>query len=559
MSTPYPNTYSPLTNSTPVSADDTNRPLNTLEQRTRALQERTYAGLFGSATVQREAVVEGTNVKVGTPVYRDNDGVLRPGHAVLGLSLDGVTYEPADTCYVVGVVNYKHNNTSADVVVGGALTLTEAELEAVTVDGAAFSGPAYLSGSPGFAGKIQRTTPPFGIMVGHITGPDADSKYTFHVNPEWQSPLEKHIHFHHRVSNSLSNWESASSYNARTGLTAPSGGLYHYRHDLDAVLSKLWPPIPISAVHYDLDGVAADLVVNDKVYIDDTGIWWKSVSALTIPRHDFYFTRMTFKNSAALVTSLRSNSTALTVKDSAGASANTGDLFLDLDLAIGSSSNVVNGQAVKSHQDLTLNYGPVVDGARTTTPDFVSITGTGSFSYSSNVYQSGPLVIDVLPPELLREGVVEHVDLNNATISTVGDVAFVALPADSTGCSYTGKLVVPYIGFTADQTVTLEFLVWARAAAAGTMPDLDVSYLGIARPATTNTPAALSTTFTNHATGLDLSTVGSVSSGYYFRYNLELGDFAPGSVVYFKVARTGVGGYSGEIGLIAQRWRVDPA
>lgn len=559
MSTPYPVNFNPFVNGDVVDASTTNQPLNTLEQRTRALKERVDAGLFGAAITQREAVVEGTTVKVGTPVYRDSDGVLHPGLATLSLSDDGVSFEPAESCYVVGVASYKHNNTSADIVTSGAFKLSDSELAAVSTTATAFSGPAYLSGSPTSAGKIQPTTPPFGILIGYISGPDADGLYTFQVNPAWQSPLEKHIHFHCRVSNSLSDWENAADYTTRTGLAAPAGGLYHYRHDLDPVLSKLWPPIPISAVHYDLSGVAADLVANDKILINDSGIWWTWATALTTVRHDFYFTRMTFKTSSALVTSIRSSSTALTVKDIDGASANTGDLYLGLDLSLGSSSNVVNGSAVKSHTDLTLNYGPVVDGIRTDTPDFVTITGTGSFSYSSNAYFNGPTTISVSPPELLREGGIENVDLNNATISPVGDVTFIALPADSAGCSYTGKFAIPYIGFSADQTVTLEFLVWARAASAGTMPNLAVSYLEIPRPASTNTPASLSTTFTNHGTGIALAGIGSVASGYYLRYNLVLGDFSPGSDIYFKVTRSGVGGYSGEIGLLAQRWRVDPA
>lgn len=559
MSTPYPTNYTALTNADAVDASTTNQPLNTLEQRTRALKERVDSGLFGAATVQREAVVEGSNVKVGTPVYRDADGVLRPGLAAMSLSIDGVTYEPSETAYAVGVVSYKHNSTSADVVTSGSFKITASDLAEVSSTGAAFAGPAYLSGSPSLVGKLQSTTPPFGILIGYISGPDADGEYTFQVNPGWQSPLEKHIHFHHRVSNSLSDWELAADYTTRTGLAAPAGGLYHYRHDLDPVLSKLWPPIPISAVHYDLTGVAADLDTNDKILIDDSGIWWTWATALTTVRHDFYFTRMTFKTGSALVTSLRSNSTALTITDSDDAAATTGDLYLNLDLALGSSSNVVNGTAVKSHADLTLNYGPVVDGIRTDTPDFVTITGSGSFNHSSNYYEQGPVTISVQPPELLREGGVEHVDLNNATMSPVGDVVFVALPADSAGCSYTGKFTIPYIGFAADQTVTIEFLVWARAASAGTMPDLDVEYLEIARPATTNTAASLSTTFTAHGTGIALNAIGSVSSGYYLRYDLVLGDFTPGSVIYFKVTRAGVGGYSGEIGLIAQRWRVDPA
>lgn len=556
--TPFSNEFNPIVDGQAVNANNTNRPIQTVEQRTRALKEQIDAALFGTSNVIREATVQSSEVKVGMPVYRNEDGVFCPSLAALDTAPDGATLQPADSAYVWGVVSHKYSNTVADIVTAGQFSLTTAELEAISVEGTAITGPVFLTPLASKKGHIQTTQPPIGVTVGILNGPDENGDYLFHVNVKWGNPMEGHIHLHHRVPNNT-NWEAAAAYESRTGLDAPAGGVYHYRHDLDAVLSVLWPPIPIGAVHYDIDGVASDLVNNTQILIDDSGIWWTDgVNPHTAVRHDFYFTKMTFKTKSALVTSLRSNSTALTVKNSDGATAAVGDLYLDLGLTLGSSDDAFTGLAVKSHNDLTLNYGPVVEGLATDTPTFVQLEGT-SFNHDGDPYVGGLVRLNVLSPDLAREGPIEFIDVNNVEIDEASGLVYVALKNSSNTGTFLGRFQTPYIGYTGDSfQVTLDMLVWSRAAGAGTMPDLDVEYLVVDRPATVETPASLSTSYTSHPDGIKLSDVGSVSAGYYFRYSLVLTTCDPGAVVYFQVSRNGVGGFAGDIGILNMRWRVDP-
>jgi len=554
MSTPFPNELRLIVNGDPVAATIVNSPLMSLGQRTQSLKEAIDNALIGSATVLREQPLAGDFVKVGMAVYQDANGVFQPGIVDFDY-VGGNATSLKDSAYVWGILFKKNTPTSGDIVTNGVLLVSAYSLGLIVDGGVARAGPLFLTARNGSEGKLTYQKPAVGIAVGFAQGPDAEDNYRIVVNIGWDNPLEAHIHYGTRVSNSSSNWQSAAAWAAANSRVAPTGSVWRYLHENDSGLATLWPPIPISAVAYDLNGTAADLVLSDQIRIDDDGIWWMTSSnSFAAYRHDFYFTRMSFKTNLNVVTALHSNSAQLTVTNAAGVSSNVGSLYIDLDLSLGSTSSNVYGSAVKEVDGTTVKVGPVVDGIRTDTPEYLTVTSDATFVSGGNTFHKGLTKLTVQPPTAPREGLVEFVNLSNVDVENFNNTFYLAMKQSVVG-EITSKLHLPVVGVPEDVDTTIELTILGRIV--GTTPTLSIDYMVIPYQAAAGTPSAIPTTFTSAGTvtGVAIATINS-----YYRTSFTIPvTMHPGDILYYRITRNGTAGYSGDIGIMAQRWSTEVA
>lgn len=559
MATPFPRNVRYVQTGDPVSAGVVNNPLESLVRRTDSLRERMDSALLGAALVDLDVAIESSAVLPGMAVYRDAAGVYRPALATVEEANN--VLQLADSGYPWGLVALKSTNTLGHVVLTGLIQLTLAQVEAITDSGEVELGLLFISATPGNAGKLTSSQPPIGVPVCMLTGPvgtndDGDELYSLMVAPGWRNPFENHIHYAARLATDTTNgssnpeWQAIAAWELATGLEAPAGAVYRYTHERQDDLSAIWPPVPIGAVHFDIDGISSDLLNGVPVLVNDLGIFWTSGSDNPddFDRHDLYFLRMTFKNNTSVVTRLRPLDASVTIENEDGDPAEVGELYIGVNVDIDNTSSNAYGQAVKDLSGLTGEIGPVVDGVRSGTPSTLSAVGTGSFVYEGYTYQKGPTTLTVLPSDSRERG-VSSIELDNVQVQTSDPVTYLALP--STGGSLVGRIEVPEIGIDTQLDVTLVVELWARAA--GNMPDLTVEAV-VVSPLTT-TPAVVNPSLASVGT-LDLPS--GVSNNHAFRRTIELAAAVePGSIVYFSLARAGSDGYSGDVGVLALKWYVE--
>lgn len=564
MATAFPQNTRNIKEGSPVSSGNVNAPLNNLYQRTISLKEKIDNAILGSVVTIHEQPVEGQNVLPGMPVYKDTDGIFKPGLASTEVQADGATVALSDKGYIWGVVLYKHSSVLADIVTAGTIAIKENDLKAITVDGEVHTGPLYLSATPGKDGYITHVKPPLGVVIALVQGPngveDGQNVYSMLINLGWKNVLEGHIHYHVDLSATVAATKAAlgtnkgwipadDAYWAANGVTAPAAAEYGYVIDNDSSLKNIWPPIPIGAIHYDVDGVAQDVVdFSDDVLIDSEGIWWTSATSTTIStkRHDFYFTRMTFKTSDSLVTSIKRIDNSIILRDKNGdevavGSPVAGDVEMGLNIAIDTEESVLTGKAIKEISGNIAKEGPVVDKITTDTPATVALSAN-----------TGEVVLSVTAAEG-RDGPVDFTELDGAELQEVDGVYYVALGNND---SITGRFRIPTTGISSALDVTINFLLWLRAA--GTLPArLDFEYHVISPPENANTPAAYSPSFTATNNDDDLSLGSAVISTNSEKMLASVTipeTVAAGDTIYFRVSRSASDGYSGDIGILSQWW-----
>ena len=534
MSTPFPFNYTPLSDGQPVKASTFNDPLSVLEQRTISLNELVRNSMIGRAIVQPSAPVQGDNVKVGMAVYRDSTGVFKPGLAKLTAYGSPSTLGMDPSCIIWGVVQHKYSSTLADIVVCGAMRLNVDELHAIMpieANNAIPTGPVYLSATANQAGYLTTVKPPFGIVVGDLQGPDGVDEngknvYTLFVNVGWRSPSEQHIHYGTRLlvankgawvsaTSTSPSWISKSTWEAANPTKlAPSGAQYRYNIENDPNLGPIWPAVPIGAVAYDVNGVAADLINHPQIQITDNGIWWMDAGNDVLNyRHDLYFTRMTFKTASNMVTSLVAADSSVNILDASGNAASVGDLKISAGFNIANlGTSNLTGQAVKTNTGTGLGYGPVVEGIRSLSSNLV-LSGGSTFTDGGNTYQKGLVLLNFIAPNS-RDGVVQFDELDGVKVETVAGINYLTFKAN-TVAKIRARISLPLSSIPAAST--LKFRITAVGTAAGTMPELAMTYLVIPAAASLNTLYSLSTTYTNFVNGLpEGTTLISVKSSAGF-------------------------------------------
>lgn len=556
MPTPYPNSVvNPQPGESVTDPAVVGRPLNQLTQRTTSINQRVESQLIGSTLFDWEAPVQGDTVP-GMAVYLDNNGVWRPAVAEITIVSGEVQIDL--TALAAGIVQYKHTNTTANIALFGKLRISEADLQSVTISGAAETGVLFSSSDPLDSGKLTKTRPPVAVPITFVSGPDGDNNYTMLVAPGWHDFLYDHVHFHHRLDNNQNTaWETAAAYESRTGLTAPAGSQFRYDHENDADLNSIWPPVPIGAVHYDLDGIAADLENETQIRIDTEGVWWMdSGSNPDSVRHDLYFTTMTFATDDAVVTGVQALDDSVQVfnlktglQTSTGVTQ-SGPVGLKARFESDRVEDQAGSQALVNVDSSTnaFNYGPIVTGLKSGSPSLLTISGGLVHPNDSDAKYGNVLTLTAADPDANRSGNIDFTVLNNVPVLTVEGLYGYALQDSPLG-SIGGRINVPDVGLGGTFDLTLTFTV--APLVDGTMPDLPISYKVLPQ---TGTPTAMSSLGSSSIT-LALSSLGALNAKEFVTIEAPaINGLSEGDTVSFSLSRNAVGGFNGDIFVLSQSW-----
>jgi hypothetical protein len=265
------------------------------------------------------------------------------------------------------------------------------------------------------------------------------------------------------------------------------------------------------------------------------------------------FGRVNLAINDGLVTSLQSLSAFLRVLDCNGAAAQTGNLFLDLDLSFLSGDDDENGHlAYKSFDPatLTFNRGPIVEGLLEGPYTSLSSATTRLLDpddpESDTVYQGLVTVSADIDP-LGREIAWEVVRSDEMKQRYDGSVIFLAFPPGYVS-GLRAKAYFPTTGIAEDTDVKLR-LVLLVTGPMTTLPSLQVSYrLVPAVSAVTALPVG-----DTELTAIVLPEVTSAGK-HYFTVESEEFTVQPGDTLFLSVTRADdegeIDGYQGEVGIL---------
>lgn len=579
-----------------VRAGTTNTPLRDLQNNINYLKDVFDAAFLGEAVFAREQTVE-ADAKVGQPVYY-RASTQKFERAIAAIDTDQPTGEPlvAATSQVWGVVYEKHSATSADLLLFGYAELDLSQ----SVDDTVTAGVYYLSAQT--PGKLVKQRP--GVSVAVLK---SDGEGRVFVQPQLRESIEDHRHYkfelvcepagdvsppspgdRHEISNtdaSIEGWLPA--HHPVFEGKAPANAAFGYNIS-QAAWKDLWPPIPTSSAYLEWDkgedktrtGMGVPLGPDGLCVLNADGIWWLSdcyqdvpwpvsldtADSETFPESDesdeiecprnlymrltLWFTRMLFKTSASVVTSLRAKEgSRLSVTCyPTGDAAETGDLELDLDLDFVSGPTDKLGSLVFKELDgVTFGRGYVVEGIK---PSGNNVTMTGTVTRRQTpgdtdtplLYQ-GIVSIGLLTDINGKELPVDLIRVTNVSEEHYLDLPALGLPPDEES-EFRGKITVPADGIADGTELKIRLMLLGRVD--GTLPDLEVSYRRI--PAGSTTPQAIPTADTDLA---DITGV-AVDADQYVSLESESFEIVAGDQVYFTIRRLD-DGYTGEIHVIDQR------
>jgi hypothetical protein len=584
----------------PVSPGTPNRPISQLDQNIKYILNLLDEANVGSSVYARSQTVVST-IQVGQPVFF-NAASARFEAAFATAESDSATgyLTVPNQSQVWGIVASKQNATLADILLFGyaKIDITAAVGNDLTPGGNVPAGLWYLSGSS--AGQLIRQSPPLSIPVCKT-----DNSGNVFVNTAFVDFLENHRHYvfdlqavpagqvtppavgdaHVIVSadSSLPGWLPADD--PVFDGNAPAGAKFGYNISVDESLYSVYPPIPLQSACvvmqrpsiYDVLGERkwyGQQLMSDLVVIDRNGIWWMSdcydevpwptdldtsSSASAAPVEcdpaskllslKLYFTRVGFATDNSSVTSLRSLDARLKVF-CAGTDdpAFSGDIELDLDLSLMNGVLNKTGYTVIKEFDVatnTFNSGPVVEGVYSNSTN-VLLSGDESATVGGITYYKGKIGIGVLsqPTQELSSQLVR---LEGVTEESY-PVLYLGMPNDNT-TSYVVKFEVP-----GDAPANSDFQFRPRilAKAAGTLPQLTVTYFKTARPVDgLNVPVNVTQAYT----ALTMNTVATLLANQAVEAISAAIAVDPGDIVYIKVTRTPSSpsdNYAGELGIMQQ-------
>ncbi len=424
--------------------------------------------------------------------------------------------------------------------------------------------------------------------AGTLNCPSVDRPYTFA-----------------HVDSSLPGWLPADDASFM-GL-APVGAKFGYNLAKDpSKLAQLWPPIPIKNIYLEKNGLGVD----PSLYIvDNNGLWWledcyangpfaidprpcelssspfSSGSSETSdtpssssggicpsgpdlfmqgflyhsPFHcklRLFYTKMVLQSSNTTVTSLKAapGSPIVVTGCDKTTPASTGDLCLDLNLAL----SIVDGEpgylALKDIVGQSFKRGPMVEGVKA--GDNIVITPIpGESETDGDGFNYGKMSIAAINPNsLLTEGISSLVALNGAREDQVNGIFFVTLPSVRAS-SLIGRIVLPSVGSVTSPLMQLVF--WVLGRASGVTPPLHLKYKLISKP--TGCSAIVLPSSDTSLTDLGSCTLGSSNS--YVELLSDQFAVTDGDEVIFTVTRDGfpTDSYNADIGLLKIGYQLTPA
>lgn len=277
-----------IVNGEPVDASTTNGPISDLTQRTNWLKAQLEALEAGSQLLLRAQSVSSGTLE-GTPVYINTaTDVFEPALTAIdetNLNLAG------DTTYWQGMaVNV--SGTSADIVLGGSVTLPTATWSSVFEDGVFAAGDVFLSQET--AGTITTQPGTAGVYIGHmrstgelLTRMGGGSSFVNHIHlmrdlvgdPADSAPSDPSLGDPQTLTtpdDSIRGWLPATSTyfpGYTVGDQIPTDAVFGYniQHPDEDELRAVFPVIPEDNAQFSQNGV---ILESDLVVINRYGIWW---------------------------------------------------------------------------------------------------------------------------------------------------------------------------------------------------------------------------------------------------------------------------------------------
>jgi len=283
-----------------------NRPAYDISADVQYLKARLDTVQAGQALVLTAQTL-GTDAPVGTPVYMDADGLWQPAQAEVAATATSTIFELTDRAYVQGMVSARATAGVAyvgDITIYGAFTADATILN--VIQGVYAAGLYYLTSLlPGYVTASKGAVP---VRVCLINGPDSDGNYQVLVTPDVRETPQGHGHYRIPltatpagvsgcvpVKDAVIDWGDMEPDGPYPGVVhsiivpdsalpgwlpvddavfdnkeVPSGAKFGYNMAQDSQLTGLWPPMPLSQVYFEIDGLGA----GDLVEVNSDGIWW---------------------------------------------------------------------------------------------------------------------------------------------------------------------------------------------------------------------------------------------------------------------------------------------
>lgn len=431
----------------------------------------------------------------------------------------------------------------------------------------------------------------YSAPAGTVVCTDPHSKYTFDtVNP------------------ALPGWLPASD--PALGGSPPPGAVFGYNMAAHPELSRIWPPQPIDSVYVEMDGKG----VEDSAYlIDYRTIWWmndcygkapwspeiipcggepssssfssslsssSSSSSSSHPvfrecnsgslleqmgyqrgdpfnrRMAVWFVKMVAKTNSAVVTRLRAlpgNPVRIVGCDGI-TPAQTGDLQIGVDLALGMQENEPGYLALKRISGSTFYRGPIVEAVKAGS-NIIILPVSGAGEIDAEGYVKGRAVISAnIPGSDQQEAGVILVALDKVREEQINDLFILVFP-QSVNASFRGKIDVP-LNLTIPSP-KMELWFWILARVAGTLPQLPIGYRRLPKPMPTAcTPVVLPSSDTALA-NLNPGLCSFVSANRYVQVASDPFTIVAGDQIQFNLQRLGAtDGYAGDAGIVRMGCRI---
>lgn len=537
---PHPNTGT-ATDLLPQAVGDATR---ALEARTNYLYEWLLGTQAGVALQLRSQAVAPA-VVTGEAVYWDDENKqFAAGLAAVEHDSASGSLVPADTADVIGICTGKTDSSTGDVAVAGLLTVS-AEVAASLTGGDTEPGRYYLSAA--IAGRVTRQRPPVSVPVCVILGPasDCETDIRLLLLPQTRDFLEDHIHYQlhlvaapagshtppasgqpHEITSpdaSLPGWLPAdhASFNG----AAPAGAVFGYNLPQHEELSRLWPPIPVTAAVLEFlhptgltgfEGLSR--VPGDYYVCDRNGLWWMTDCYSQVPWAPLLdttssasssasssaecplspdtqlllsFLRMTYANDKSVVTSLvAGEDQPIEYIDCEGNPARTGDLTTRLNLSASVEDDLSTGGLVlKGLQDSNLKFrqGWVAEGLVAGSEDvLLESTHTRlldpdeAASEDNPTVHQGVVTVSVATNLSERELLPQVVRLEDTTEREYRGLTYYGFPNGRTS-SLRLRYNIPPKGLPASPQ--LKIRVWLFGHAVGPFSAMSLAYQKVAAPA----------------------------------------------------------------------------
>lgn len=595
----------------PVQANIVNRPDAALETRTNYLKDRLDAAALGQALFDVDATVA-EDVLEGQPVFW-NAQTQRYEQAVVAVAPDPVTQnivaQPSTDC--LGLVYRKKTNNLADIVLRGIVKLpsiTNAIPSPITAGRYYLS-----TAQPGKLVKERPAAPvSICHVLGAkdncaadpwvVVSPQIHDFLSDHVHYRFElfaQPIGAVSVAGERCQitppfdldvNTATGWLPAN-HESFAG-QAPAGAAFGYNLKAHTQLDKVWPPVPVAAAAVLWDkgenrtgAFEVPLGSDGLVVLNASGIWWMSDCVNDVPWPDtpvtssstsagiecprdermrviVVFLRMLYANDKNVVTSLYAESSSpLQITNCNNESATTGDLKIDLNLQLlVEPGDSLGGRALKEITDnntfkrgwlteglFSASDAIVLTGGNTRAPTNAEKTAFNITGDSTLIHQ-GLVRVAFNDPALEREIAPQIIRLSDVIERLYYDVPYLAFPQGQESAVRL-RFNVPNSGLSSSLQMAVVAQLLSRANGAGGLPQLDVSYRRLPRPAG---DAAVDLNRFDDAAALALNYTNAIAADKVVEVTTAAFTVAPGDTVLVTISRPAGNtvAYTGEIGLL---------